>query len=85
MAPISTDNYLGSVILLPSISIAPIWIASVWDDMLYGRVSSYCHDKGINLLIYVFSDIYSCEITCKLKNQLIVKLGTKLLIASEGS
>ena len=32
MAPISTDNYLGSVILLPSISIAPIWIASVWDD-----------------------------------------------------
>ena len=30
--PISTDNYLGSVILLPSISIAPIWIASVWDD-----------------------------------------------------
>ena len=58
MAPISTDNYLGSVILLPSISIAPIWIASVWDD----RVSSYCHDKGINLLRYVFSDIYSCEI-----------------------
>ena len=32
IAPISTDNYLGSVILLPSISIAPIWIASVWDD-----------------------------------------------------
>ena len=62
MAPISTDNYLGSVILLPSISIAPIWIASVWDDMLYGRVSSYCHDKGINLLIYLFSDIYSYEI-----------------------
>ena len=62
MAPISTDNYLGSVILLPSISIAPIWIASVWDDTLYGRVSSYCHDKGINLLRYVFSDIYSCEI-----------------------
>ena len=32
IAPISTDNYLGNVILLPSISIAPIWIASVWDD-----------------------------------------------------
>ena len=32
IAPISNDNYLGSVILLPSISIAPIWIASVWDD-----------------------------------------------------
>ena len=60
-------------------------------------MSSYCHDKttnvknmhlhdkGINLLRYVFSDIYSYEITCKLKNELIVKLGTKLLIASEGS
>ena len=64
MAPISTDNYLGSVILLLSISIAPIWIwiASVWDDTLNGRVSPYCHNKGINLLRYVFSDIYFCEI-----------------------
>ena len=53
MAPISTDNYLGSVILLPSIYIAPIWIASVWDDMiLNGRtfgdtLGKYtCHEYG---------------------------------------
>ena len=33
IAPISTDNYLGSFNLPPSIFISPIWIASVWDDM----------------------------------------------------
>ena len=50
--------------------------------MLYGRVSSYCHDKGINLLRYVFNDIYSCEITRKLKHEHIVNLGTNGLIDS---
>ena len=35
---------------------------------LFGRVS-YCHDKGINILRYVFSDIYSGEITCKPKHE----------------
>ena len=50
--------------------------------MLYGRVSSYCHEKGIYLLKYVFSDIYSCEITCKFKHEHIVKLGTYGLIDS---
>ena len=38
----------------------------------------YCHDKGINLLRDVFSDIYSCEITHKLKHEVIVKLGTRI-------
>ena len=51
-------------------------VRQVVSKMLYGRVSSYCHDKGINLLRYVFSDIYSCEITHKLKHEHIVKLGT---------
>ena len=45
-------------------------------------LSSYCCDKGINLLRYVFSDIYSCEITHKFKNEHIVKLGTNGLIDS---
>ena len=48
---------------------------------LFGRVS-YCHDKGINLLRYVFSDIYSSEITRKFKHEHIVKLGTNGLIDS---
>ena len=50
---------------------------TVWQvasKTLYGRVSSYCRDKGINLLRYVLSDIYSCEITHKFKNEHIVKL-----------
>ena len=47
-------------------------VRQVASKMLYGRVSSYCRDKGINLLRYVFSDIYSCEITHKLKNEHIV-------------
>ena len=42
-------------------------VRQVASKTLYGRVSSYCRDKGINLLRYVFSDIYSCEITRKLK------------------
>ena len=70
MAPISTDNYLGSVILLPSIYIAPIWIASVWDDTLNGRVSSYCHDKGINLLRYVV--IFILVKYCKTRNVIFI-------------
>ena len=51
-------------------------VRQVVSKTLYGRVSSYCHDKGINLLRYVFSDIYSCGITQKLKHEHIVKLGT---------
>ena len=51
-------------------------VRQVASNRLYGRVSSYCHDKGINLLRDVFSDIYSCEITHKLKHEHIVKLGT---------
>ena len=47
-------------------------VRQVASKTLYGRVSSYCRDKGINLLRYVFSDIYSCEITRKLKNEHIV-------------
>ena len=47
-------------------------VRQVVSKTLYGKVSSYCRDKGINLLRYVFSDIYSCEITCKLKNEHIV-------------
>ena len=57
-------------------------VRQVASKTLYGRVSSYCHDKGINLLRYVFSDIYSCEITHKLKHEHIVKLGTYGLIDS---
>ena len=45
-------------------------------------MSSYCQDKSINLLRYVFSDIYSCEITCNLKHEHIVKLGANGLIDS---
>ena len=55
-------------------------VRQVTSKTLYGRVSSYCHDKGNNLLRYVCSDIYSCEITCKLKHEHIVKLGTYGLI-----
>ena len=47
-------------------------VRQVASKTLYGRVSSYCRDKGINLLRYVFIDIYSYEITCKLKNEHIV-------------
>ena len=47
-------------------------VRQVANKTLYGRVSSYCHDKGINLLRYVFSDIYSCEITCKLKHNTLL-------------
>ena len=57
-------------------------VRQVASKTLYGRVSSYCRDKGINLLRYVFSDIYSCEITHKFKNEHIVKLGTNGLINS---
>ena len=57
-------------------------VRQVASKTLYGRVYSYCHDKGINLLRYVFSDIYSGEITCKLKDEHIVKLGTNGLIGS---
>ena len=57
-------------------------VRQVASKTLYGRVSSYCRDKGINSLRYVFSDIYSCEITRKLKNEHIVKLGTNGLIDS---
>ena len=57
-------------------------VRQVASKTLYGRVSSYCRDKGINLLRYVFSDIYSCEITHKFKNEHIVKLGTNGLIDS---
>ena len=56
-------------------------VRQVASKTLYGRVSSYCRDKGINLLRYVFSDIYSCEIT-QFKNEHIVKLGTNGLIDS---
>ena len=54
-------------------------VRQVASKTLYGRVSSYCR---INLLRYVFSDIYSCEITHKFKNEHIVKLGTNGLIDS---
>ena len=47
-------------------------VRQVASKTLYGRVSSYCHDKGINLLRYVFSDIYSCEITRKLKHNTLL-------------
>ena len=47
-------------------------VRQVASKTLNGRVSPYCRDKGINLLRYVFSDIYSCEITHKLKNEHIV-------------
>ena len=47
-------------------------VRQVASKTLYGRVSSYCRDKGINLLRYVFSDIYSYEIIRKLKNEHIV-------------
>ena len=57
-------------------------VRQVASKTLYGRVSSYCHDKGINLLRYVFSDSYSCEIRHKLKHEHIVKLGTNGLIDS---
>ena len=57
-------------------------VRQVASKTLYGRVSSYRHDKGINLLRYVFSDIYSCEITRILKNEHIVKLGTNGIIDS---
>ena len=57
-------------------------VRQVASKTLYGRVSSYCRDKGIHLLRYVFSDIYSCEITHKLKHEVIVKLGTNGLIDS---
>ena len=57
-------------------------VRQVASKTLYGRVSFYCHDKGINLQRYVFSDIYSCEITWKLKHEQIVKLGTNGLIDS---
>ena len=57
-------------------------VRQVASKRLYGRLSSYCHDKGINLLRDVFSDIYSCEITHKLKHEHIVKLGTNGLIDS---
>ena len=57
-------------------------VRQVASKTLHGRVSSYCRDKGINLLRYVFSDIYSCEITHKFKNEHIVKLGTNGLINS---
>ena len=57
-------------------------VRQVASKTLYGRVSSYCCDKGINLLRYVFSDIYSCEITHKFKNEHIVKLGKNGLIDS---
>ena len=57
-------------------------VRQVASKTLYGRMSSYCRDKGINLLRYVFSDIYSCEITHKFKNEHIVKLGTNGLIDS---
>ena len=57
-------------------------VRQVASKTLYGRVSSYCRDKGINLLRYVFSDIYSCEITHKFKNEHIVKLRTNGLIDS---
>ena len=43
-------------------------VRQVASKTLYVRVSSYRHDKDINLLRYVFSDIYSCEITRILKN-----------------
>ena len=36
-------------------------VRQVASKTLYGRVSLSCCDKGINLLRYVFSDIYSCE------------------------
>ena len=56
-------------------------VRQVASKTLYGRVSSYCRDKGINLLRYVFIIcIYSCEITHKFKNEHIVKLGTNCLI-----
>ena len=57
-------------------------VRQVASKTLYGRVSSYCHGKSNNLLRYVFSDIYSCEITCKLKHEHIVKLGIYGLIDS---
>ena len=57
-------------------------VRQVASKTLYGRVSSYRHDKGINLLGYVYSDIYSCEITHILKNEHIVKLGTNGIIDS---
>ena len=57
-------------------------VRQVASKTLYGKVSSYRHDKGINLLRYVFSDIYSCEITRILKNEHIVKLGTNGIIDS---
>ena len=57
-------------------------VRQVASKMFYGRVSSYRHDKGINLLRYVFSDSYTFEITHKLKHEHIVKLGTNGLIDS---
>ena len=58
-------------------------VRQVASKTLYGRVSSYCRDKGINLLRYAFIIcIYSCEITHKFKNEHIVKLGTNGLIDS---
>ena len=57
-------------------------VRQVASKTLYGRVSSYRHDKGINLLRYVFSDINSCEITRILKNEHIVKLGINGIIDS---
>ena len=57
-------------------------VRQVSSKTLNGRVSSYSHDKGINLLRDVFSDIYSCEITRILKNEHIVKLGRNGLINS---
>ena len=46
------------------------------------QVASKTLSSRINLLRYVFSDIYSCEITHKFKNEHIVKLGTNGLIDS---
>ena len=57
-------------------------VRQVASKTLNGRVSTYSHDKGINLLRDVFSDIYSCEITHKLKHEHIVKLGRNHLIDS---
>ena len=55
VAPISTDNYLGSVILLPSISLAAIWIVSVWDDTNLQKIlfSEKCLSYIVQLLLVI--------------------------------